>query len=458
MNRSSNVNMLTGNILKSMVLFAVPIFFSSIFQQLYNTMDTIIVGHTLGENALAAVGAAAPVYSLLLGFALGIGNGVSIVTARCFGAKDEEKVKTAVAASVFIGIAISLVVTVASMLLLKPFLEVLNTPEEILADAYQYAAVIMLSTGITFAYNMCSGILRSVGDSVIPLVFLVISSVLNILLDLFFILVLETGVLGAAIATVLSQAVSVILCLLYISKRIRLLVPSKRHFVFDKNLYGEMLSQGLSMAFMHCIVEAGSAVLQAGINKLDTLVIAGHIAAQKVYMLGMLPFRAMISATSTFVGQNYGAKNISRIRTGMKYAYLYNVAATALVTLAFWSFAPQLIRGISGSEEEIIIHNGAKYLRVVAPSYFILGLVNNTRTALQAIGSKILPIFSSIIELVMKILFLMVFIPMFQYDAVIYCEPVIWCFMAAELLIAFWTNPKIRVPKEVRQEDEQHPV
>ena len=175
-------------------------FFSSIFQQLYNTVDTIIVGHTLGENALAAVGAAAPVYSLLLGFALGIGNGVSIVTARCFGAKDEEKIKTAVAASVFIGIAISLMVTVASMLLLKPFLEVLNTPEEILADAYRYASVIMLSTGITFAYNMCAGILRSVGDSVIPLIFLVISSVLNILLDLFFIRVLETGVQGAAIA------------------------------------------------------------------------------------------------------------------------------------------------------------------------------------------------------------------------------------------------------------------
>ena len=443
--------MLTGNIFKAMLMFAVPIFFSSIFQHLYNTVDTIIVGHTLGENALAAVGAAAPVYTLLLGFALGIGNGVSIVTARCFGAKNEEKIKTAVAAAIFIGIAVSALVTVISMVSLKPFLKILNTPDEILTDAYRYAAVIMLSTGITLAYNMCSGILRSVGDSVIPLIFLVISSVLNILLDLLLVLVLDMGVIGAAVATVLSQAVSVVLCLIYISKRIRMLVPSKRHFVFDKQLYGEMLSQGLSMALMHCIVEAGSTILQAGINKLDTLVIAGHIAAQKVYILGMLPFSAMISATSTFVGQNYGAKNIARVRTGIKCTYLYNVAATALVTLVFWSFAPQLIRGISGSEEEIIIRNGAKYLMVVAPSYFILGLVNISRNALQAIGSKILPLFSSIIELVMKILFLLFFIPKFQYDAVIYCEPVIWCFMAAELLIALWTNKKIRIPKEATQ-------
>lgn len=436
--------MLTGNIFKSMVLFAIPIFFSSVFQQLYNTVDTIIVGHTLGENALAAVGAATPVYSLLMGFALGIGNGVSIVTARSFGAKDADRIKSSVAASIFIGIAISIIITSISLLFLMPFLKIMNTPAEILDSAYGYALIIMLFTGVTFAYNMCSGILQAIGNSVMPLAFLIISSILNIFLDFFFILALNMGVQGAASATIVSQTVSVVLCILYIAKRVKMLVPSCRHFRYDQKLYGEMLTQGLSMAFMHCFVAAGSTILQAGINSLGSLVIAGHTAAGKLFMFGMLPFSAMISATSTFVSQNYGAKNIHRIRQGMKYSYLYNVAATALITLVFWIFAPKMIQIISGSREAVIIQNGSKFLRVVAPSYFILGLVNNTRSTLQAIGSKILPIFSSIIELIGKILFMIIFIPKFQYDAVIFCEPIIWCFMAAELLVAFWTNPKIR--------------
>lgn len=437
--------MLTGNIFKPMILFAIPVFFSSVFQQLYNTMDTIIVGHTLGENALASVGAASPVYGLLMGFALGIGSGVSIVTARCFGANDKDKLKSSVAASIFIGIAVSVVMTVVSLLLLTPFLQAMNTPAEILDGAYSYAAVIMMFTIITFAYNMCSGILWAIGDSVMPLFFLIVSSVLNIFLDFVFILVLEMDVQGAAAATVVSQAVSVILCIAYIAKHVKILVPSKCHFKYDKTLYCEMLTQGISMAFMHCFVAAGSTILQAGINGLGSLVIAGHTAAQKLFMFGMLPFSAMISATSTFVSQNYGAKNIERIRKGMKYSYLYNVAATILITLIFWSLAPQMIRIISGSDKAVIIENGTKFLKVVAPSYFILGLVNNTRSALQAIGCKILPIFSSIIELTGKILFMVIFIPRFQYDAVVFCEPIIWCCMSVELLIAFWANPRIRV-------------
>lgn len=441
---ATKATMLHGNIFKSIVLFAIPILFSSLFQQLYNTMDTIIVGHTLGENALAAVGAVSPIYSLLMGFALGIGSGVSIVTARCFGAKNEDKVKSSVAAAIYIGIGVSLIMTVVSLLLLMPFLKLLNTPAEILDSAFGYASTIMLFMGVTFAYNMCSGILRAIGNSMMPLVFLMISSVLNIALDFFFILVLRMGVPGAALATVVSQAVSVLLCLIYILKRVPILLPSKQHFTFDKGLYSEMLTQGISMALMHCFVAAGSTILQAGINKLGALVIAGHTAAQKMFSLGMLPFSAMISATSTFVSQNYGARNIDRIRKGMKYSYLYNIAASIFITLIFWSVGPQLVRLISGSDEAVIIQNGTKYLYVLAPSYFILGLVNNTRSALQAIGSKVLPIFSSIIELIGKILFMKIFIPKFQYNAVIFCEPVIWCFMAAELLLAFWTNPKIR--------------
>ena len=446
--QTRKTNMLTGNIFRSMVLFAIPIFFSSVFQQLYNMVDTIIVGHALGEHALASVGAATPIYNLLMGFALGIGSGMSIVTARCFGSKDEERLKASVAAAIRIGSIVAIVMTVFSLCLLKPFLQVLNTPEEIFDGAYRYASTILLCMSVMFAYNLCAGILRAIGNSIMPLVFLIISSVLNIFLDIFLIVGLKMGVQGAAVATVLSQGVSVVLCLIYIRKRATLLLPAKHHFKYEKKLYGDMLTQGFSMALMHCFVSAGSAILQAGINDLGALVIAGHTAAQKMFVFGLLPFSAMISATGTFVSQNFGAGKIDRIRQGMKYSYLYNVVATTLIVVVFTCFGPQMIRIISGSEEAVIIKNGTKYLRIVAPCYLILGLVNNTRTALQAIGSKILPIFSSIIELIGKILFLILLVPKFQYDAVIFCEPVIWCFMAVELLIAFWTNPRIKIKKE----------
>lgn len=442
-----NIDLLNGSIFPSMVAFAIPILFSSLFQQLYNTMDTVIVGHTLGENALAAMGAATPVYDLLIGFALGIGNGLSIVTARSYGTRDEELLKRSVGVSIVIGAAITLTLTVLTRFFLMPFLRLLNTPAEILQEAYSYISVITLFTGVMFAYNLCAGILRAIGNSFMPLLFLILSSVLNIFLDVLFISGFGMGVMGAAVATVIAQGISVILCVIYIGRCAKILVPSKRHFQFDKGLYMEMAAQGFSMGFMSCLVSAGSAILQAGINGLGYLVIAGHIAARKLFQLGMMPFLAMISAVSTFVSQNYGAGRVDRIRRAMKYAYLYNAAVTIGMTLLMAVFAPYMIKLISGSEEQIIIQNGTRYLQVVAPAYFVLGLVNNTRTALQAIGSKILPILSSIIELIGKIVFVIVFIPKFQYNAVIFCEPVIWCFMAVELLAAFWRNPYIKKGK-----------
>lgn len=440
----SERNLLDGNLFAAMVRFAIPVLFSSIFQQLYNTMDTVIVGHTLGETSLAAIGAATPVYDLLIGFALGIGNGLSIVTARSYGSGDRILLKRSVAASITIGIVISLVLTALACVSLLPFLKLLNTPAEILQEAYEYCFIIVLFTCVMFAYNLCSGILRAIGNSLMPLIFLIVSSVLNIFLDFLLISAVGMGVKGAAVATVFSQGVSVILCILYIYRKAKLLIPERSHFAADWELYQEMTTQGLSMGVMHCLVSAGSAVLQAGINDLGYLVIAGHTTARKLYQFGAMPFSAMIAAVSTFVSQNYGANRVDRIRKVMKYSYLYNATVTVIITVFIALLAPYMVKIISGSSEQIVIQNGTMYLRVVAPAYFVLGLVNNTRTALQAIGRKILPILSSIIELIGKILFVAFFIPKFQYNAVIFCEPIIWCFMALELLIAFWGSSYIR--------------
>lgn len=441
------VDLLHGPILKAMLVFAVPLFFSGVFQQLYNTMDTVIIGHTLGDEALAAMGAAAAIYDLLMGFALGIGNGLAIVTARSFGGGDTDYLKKSVATSIVIGVGITVAMTVAARFILYPFLEVLHTPEEIIEQSYAYISTITLFIGVMFAYNLCAGLLRAIGNSVMPLVFLILSSLLNIGLDLFFITQLAMGVQGAAVATVIAQGVSVIACLVYIGKKADILIPKREHFVWDKKLYQEMLAQGFSMAFMSAIVNAGTAILQSGINSLGYLVIAGHVAARKLFMFLMMPYMAVSQTISTFVAQNYGAGQMGRIRRALKQAYLCAVVLTAGISFFTIPLAPTMVRLLSGSSETVVIENGALYLRVVAPCLMILALLNPTRFALQSIGNKILPLFSSVIELIGKYLFVVFLIPRFQYMAVIFCEPVIWLFMDIELLLAFWSNPKVRAGK-----------
>ena len=443
-----DVDLLHGPILKVMLIFAVPLFFSGVFQQLYNTMDTVIIGHTLGDEALAAMGAAAAIYDLLVGFALGIGNGLAIVTARSFGNGDPDQLKRSVAAALVIGLGTTGVMTAAARFVVYPLLEVLNTPAEIIDQSYAYISTITLFIGVMFAYNLCAGLLRAIGNSVMPLVFLILSSLLNIVLDLFFIRQVGMGVQGAAVATVIAQGVSVIACLVYIWKKADILIPQKKHFVWDKALYLDMLAQGFSMAFMSAIVYAGTAILQSGINSLGYLVIAGHVAARKLFMFLMMPYMAISQTVSTFVAQNFGAGQMGRIRKAVKYAYLCGAVLTAVITLFTIPLAPLMVRLLSGSSEAVVIENGALYLRVVAPCLMILALLNPSRFGLQSIGNKILPTISSVIELVGKYLFVVLLIPRFQYMAVIFCEPVIWFFMDIELLWAFWRNPLVLAGKE----------
>ncbi len=376
------VDLLRGPILKAMLVFAVPLFFSGVFQQLYNTMDTVIIGHTLG-----------------------------------------------------------------GALILRPFLELLHTPVQIMEQAYAYISTITVFIGVMFAYNLCAGLLRAIGNSVMPLVFLILSSLLNIVLDFFFITKLSMGVQGAAVATVIAQGVSVLACLVYIGKKADILIPKRTHFIWDRELYQEMLAQGFSMAVMSSIVHAGSAVLQSGINSLGYLVIAGHVAARKLFMFLMMPYMAVSQTVSTFVAQNYGAGQMGRIRRAVRYSYLCGAVLTALISLVTIPLAPVMVRLLSGSSEAVVIENGALYLQVVAPCLMILALLNPTRFALQSIGNEILPVISSVIELIGKYLFVAFLIPNYQYMAVIFCEPVIWAFMDLELLWAFWANPKVHAGK-----------
>lgn len=441
---SLKVDLTKDKILKALILFAIPILIANIFQQLYNTMDTMIVGNYLGDTSLAAIGASGAVYELLVGFAIGVGNGLSIVVARNFGAKDDDLLKRSVAGSIVIGIALTLVIMLIAKLGLYPLLRLLNTPENIINESYSYIATITTFVGVMFAYNLCAGILRAIGNSVMPLVFLIISSAINVVLDIYLITEFNMGIQGAAVATVISQLISVVLCFIYIYIKAPLLIPQKHHFKYDKELYQELLGQGFSMGFMMAIVSTGTVILQRAINDFGYLIIAGHSTARKANSFFMMPGATIGVALSTFVSQNKGANQRERIREGMRIANLMCIAWGIISTILLFFFAAPLIELISGSSEAVVLENGAKYLIINAPFYAVLGILLNLRNALQGIGKKIVPLISSVIEFVGKIIFATFCIPALGYFGVIICEPVIWCCMCAQLLYAFYHNPYIR--------------
>ena len=441
---NTEVDFLNGPIFRSLILFAAPLFISNIFQQLYNMADTMIVGYYLGDSALASIGSTASINELLIGFGLGIGNGLAVVTARSFGAGNEKLLKKSVAGAIVIGIVSSIVITVFGSVILFPLLDILKTPDEIISWAYEYISIIVWFTIVMFAYNLCAGLLRAIGNSFMPLVFLIFSSVVNVVLDIVFIAYFSMGVKGAAVATVISQGISVLLCIIYIIKKVPLLIPSRDDFKFDRALYVELFSQGMSMGFMSSIVSVGSVILQFSINSLGTLIIAAHTTARKVFVFFAMPFSTMALSISTFVSQNRGAGYIKRIKKAMKYAYIFDFAVAAVMTVVLLICSEGIVRLISGSSEQVVLYNGAMYMKITAPFYAVLGMLLETRYALQGIGEKLLPLVSSFIELVGKIIFVLLLIPKFDYMAVIFCEPVIWCFMTVQLVYSLYSNPVIK--------------
>jgi putative MATE family efflux protein len=439
-----NVDLTKDKILRSLIIFAIPILISNVFQQLYNTTDTMIVGNFLGDTSLAAIGACSAVYELLVGFALGVGNGMSIVVARSYGAKDETLLKRSVAAATIIGILLTLAIMIISRLGLYPLLRLLDTPEEIINESYSYISTITLFVGVMFAYNLFAGFLRAIGDSFTPLLFLVVSSIINAILAFLFITEFHMGVRGSAVATVIAQGISAVLCLIYIYVKKPILIPRRKHFSFDKGLYSELAGQGFSMGFMLAIVSSGTVILQRSINGIGYLTIAAHTAARKLNSFFMMPGATVSAALTTFVSQNKGADNRDRIIKGVNIGFKLAIAWGVIATILMLLFSRPLIALLSGSNEAVILDNGSLYLKINAPFYAVLGILLILRTSLQGLGQKVVPLISSVIEFFGKVVFALLCIPVLGYFGVIICEPVIWCLMCIQLLYSFFRNPYIR--------------
>ncbi len=438
------VDLLKDNIWKALIFFALPMLVANVFQQLYNTMDTMIVGNTLGDVSLAAIGATGAIYELLVGFALGVGNGLSIVAARSYGAHNEDLLKKSVAGSIVIGIGMTIVIMFISLFLLYPLLELLQTPIDIIDESYSYIFIVTIFVGVMFAYNLLAGLLRAIGNSVMPLAFLIVSSLINVVLDIVFITQFHMGITGAAVATVIAQGISAVLCFIYIFKKAPILLPKKEHFHIEKSLYKELMGQGFSMGFMLCIVSIGTVILQSAINGLGYLTIAGHVAARKLSAFCSMPATSLCMAISTFVSQNKGANQRDRIKEGVRCSHIIACVCGVGMTIVLFFIAPLLVRVISGSSHPTVIDNGVMYLRINAPFYAVLGILLNLRNSLQGLGMKVVPLISSVIECIGKMIFVAIFIPLLGYFGVIICEPVIWCVMTLQLAWSFYHNSYIQ--------------
>lgn len=444
-------DLLKGPVLQAILLFALPLFLSNMFQQLYNMVDTVIVGNHLGELSLAAIGASMAVFQLLVGFTFGFGGGFGIVVARCFGSGDDELLKKSVAGALVIGFSVVVFIMLIAVFFLKPILILLKTPPEIVDLAHDYIYIITIFVGVMFAYNLVSGLLRAIGNSFVPLLFLIFSSILNIALDIFFVIVLEQGIKGAAIATVIAQGISAVLSIIYVWKKEHELIPERRHFKVDKALYKDLFGQGLSMAMMFALVVIGTVIIQYAINQMGYLIIAGHTTARRILSMFAIPLSSLGLTASTFISQNKGANHGDRIIKGYRYSIIAGIIWCVLVSIITWLFSEDLVRLISGSTEPVVLETGSQYLVFNIPMMVILSALFVSRHALQGLGEKIKPLISSIIELIMKIVFVAFIIPVMGYKGVIISEPVIWVFMTAHLMYAFYTNTYI---KKIRHKSE----
>lgn len=420
---------------KQILLFSIPIFWGNVFQLLYSLVDTKIVGSTLGTEALAAVGSVSTLHTLMTGFLNGLTLGFSLITAMCFGAKNRKRLKKTFAAAISLGVLTTLALVLMLMIFLYPVLNLLHVPQAQFEMAYAYISVLIVGLFATLFYNLCANTLRAIGDALTPLIFLIVATVSNIGLDYLFILGFQMGVQGAAYATVLAQLLSVGLCLIRIFRKFPILHIQKEDFRFDRELMAEMYKSGLSMGLMSCLVGIGTILLQSAINTLGTTVIVAHTAARKVFELVSLPNSVLGSAMATYCGQNYGARRFDRIRQGIRASLIIAAVWAVVVFLICHTIEGKLIQFVASTTNPDVIYWGSTYLKVDMSFIVICGVIVILRNSMQGFGDRVIPVFSSCIELAGKIIFAFVFAPMFAYWGIIWAEPMVWIAMVIPLIV-----------------------
>lgn len=431
----------TGHPLKVILWFAFPLVLGNLFQQFYNLADTIIVGRFVGVNALAAVGSTGSINYMILGFVIGICNGFAIPIAQYFGARSYGDMRRYVANSAWLSLAGAVVLTVATVLLTRPILQLMQTPADIIDDAAAYIGWIFAGIPFVFLYNMVSCIMRALGDSKTPLVFLVVTSFLNIGLDLLFILVFDAGVMGAALATDLSQAISGIASLLYLCKRFDVLKMKKEEAGVDRAACGRLLYIGLPMGLQCSITAIGSVVMQWAVNVLGSTVVAAVTAASKTSNLLTVPLESVGTAMATYAGQNLGASRLDRVRSGVRYA-LGIVAVYAVGSLVVLHFFDVTIFGlfIDTATEIEIVELAQQYLLWNSLFFFPLGALIVWRYVIQGFGYSGVAMMAGVAEMAARTGVALVLVPLLGLFGAALANPAAWIAACVFLIPAYrWT-------------------
>lgn len=434
-----------GKPIRLILLFAVPLFVGQLFQLFYSLADTRIVGQTLGDEALAAVGATTTLSDMLLSFLNGLTNGFAIVIATCFGAKDERQMKKAMGETILLGSCCAAVLSGLCLLNMSGLLKLLNISPELFAAARGYIGIVIAGLLAATLYNICAAMLRAIGDSFTPLLFLILAAFLNIAMDYGFILCLHTGVEGAAYATVIAQAVSAFLCFLYMRRKYPQLTLKKEDFKPDMILYKKLFGAGLSMGFMTSLVGIGTMALQTSINTFGTDIIVAHTAARKISSIYMLPFSVMGTTLATYCGQNLGAGKYSRIRQGIRDTVLVTFVWCTGVIISAYTVAPWLIRTVTATQKKDIIDTASLYLRVNTPFYYVPTVICLFRNSMQGFGDNRTPVISSSLEMIGKVLIALLLAPAIGYYGIIVAEPIVWFIMVIPLVVNMVRSPVLKM-------------
>ena len=435
-------DMTTGNPVKLILLFSIPLLIGNIFQQFYSMVDTIIVGRFVGVEALAAVGTTSSMVFLVNGFVMGLTSGFAVLISQKYGAKDEAGVKKAVASSITLSIIATIIVTFISVISAKPLLTLMNTPSNIMKDASTYIIILYAGNVAIIFYNMMAAILRALGDSKTPLYFLIVSSVLNIILDLVLIINFKMGVAGAAYATVISQGVSALLCVIYTYKKYKILRLKKEDFKVKKKYYRKHLKIGIPMALQFSITAIGIMTVQSAINIFGSTVIASYAASSKVLQLVMQPATTLGVTMATYCGQNIGAKRYDRIKLGVKKCVQISIITSLISAMVLIFLGKYFVMMFVSNPDAEILSYAQQVLNISAIFFIPLGLIFVYRNALQGIGDSFIPMMAGVYELFARAVVAFTLPKVLEFMGICLADPVAWFAAVIPLAYTYYKREK----------------
>ena len=440
--KNRDVDFTSGSILKKILIFGLPILIGSIFQQLYNIVDSVVVGNYVGTEALAAVGNASTISFCLVGITIGLTTGSSVAIAQLTGARQTGHIKRAISTAFIFCLVVAVVLTMIGVFLARPIMGWVRVPDELMHDSVLYMSIFTGGCLFLMTYNFFSATLRAMGDSFTPLIFLIIATILNIIGDLFFVIVLNMGVAGVAIATVIAQAVSAVLCVIYCRRKMEYFRFSKGEFVFDRSLFKDIVRLSVPGAIQFAAGSLGFVMVQGLINTFGTSYIAAYTATNRLEGFAHLPIECFSQALAVFVGQNIGAGNFPRIRKALVRVIITLCSVCGIIAILVYTIGPQMISIFVSEGNDDVIKIGAHFLRIWAPFTVIFSLMNCFNSVLRGAGDSIFVMLSSFLDIgvrTMAAYFLILVVGM-DYFGIAYAMMIGWSASLIEVLIRYCTG------------------